>query len=169
MNDARKQILLEGIERLNGRLRQLKDIQLDALSELDYLPETDEYEDLRDALSEAVDNLDEAIVDIYYLIKKMEVTLSTAIPNSPTKEEYLKKPEPKMVDSGSVQKKAEPVRLKLIHKLMLSILADRAMRAETQYYEKTRNEREQRWNDTLNWQDAARRRDLRDGDFDELE
>ena len=132
MNEARKQILQEGIRKLNGRLRQLRDIQLDARSELDCLPMTDEYEDLRDYLTDTVDDLDEAIVEIYFLIKKMEITLSTTIPDSPTKEEYLKQPEPRSVQHESVQ----PVRLKLIHELMLSVLADRAIREEKLYYEK---------------------------------
>ena len=157
MDDAKKRILLEGLDTLNGRMRQLKDIQLAAQAELDCLPETERYENFRRSLFEAIDHLDEVIVDLYYLIRRMEINLSQTIANSPMEEEYLKRPESSPGQQNTSQ--TPPDELSFFQKLMLGILADKGLQAVDQRYQRKKEESERRWNDTLNWQDAARRDD----------
>lgn len=159
MDDAKKRILLEGLDTLNGRMRQLKDIQLAAQAELDCLPETERYENFRRSLFEAIDDLEVVIVDLYFLIKQMEITLSQTITHSPTEDEYLKKRPKARLTGPETSPQTPPDKLGFFQKLMLGILADKGLQAVDQRYQRKKEESERRWNDTLNWQDAARRDD----------
>ena len=75
MNDERKQTLKEGISTLKDRLLELQLIKRAAKDELDHLPEMDQFDDLRDYYTDAVDSLDSVTSNLHYLIENMEIEL----------------------------------------------------------------------------------------------
>ena len=129
---------------LNGQLYALKDLLSAAQRELDHLPPFIEYADLHNHLSDFTDDLDSVVTDLYFLIKTMEISLSTTIDQSPTKEVFLRPWQPASEPAGQ-QEQTKP--LNFFQKLILGIGAERAFLAEERYYQERKQERERRWDD----------------------
>ena len=76
MNEARKQVFIDGLSRLEERQLKLESIQQALQQEYDRLPETKRLEDLRNCIEEAVDKLESVISELKFLIIRMKLTFS---------------------------------------------------------------------------------------------
>lgn len=151
MNDERNHTLKEGISTLKDRLLELQLIKRAAKDELDHLPEMDQFDDLRDYYTDAVDSLDSVTSNLYYLIENMEIQLfgSSRLTPMPEAEEEED-------DRIPLPQEKKPG---FFGKLMLGLFGAHVAVKVKAHYDKERQEREQRHHDSVFWQEAARRDD----------
>ena len=76
MESNRKQAIEQYLCTLKDRLLEIDAIKRDVKADLDLLPGTDDYDDLRDDYTDALDNLDSVTTDLYYLIKRIDLEIN---------------------------------------------------------------------------------------------
>ena len=148
MESNRKQAIEQYICTLKDRLLEIDAIKRDVKADLDVLPGTDDYDDLRDDYTDALDNLDSVTTDLYYLIKRIDLEI-----NGPGEAEA----EPKPSDPYNGIPLPQEEKPGFFSKLMLGLFGAHAARKAEEHLEQQHQEREQRRHDDLYWQDAVRR------------
>lgn len=159
MNNDRNQTLKEGISTLKDRLLELQLIKRTAQDELDHLPEIDQFDDLRDYYTDAVDSLDSVTSNLYYLIENMEIELFGSSRLTPTPE--AKEEEDDRIPLPQEEKPG------FFGKLMLGLFGAHVAVKVKAHYDQEHQGREQRRHDSIFWQKAARRDDPVDTDEEE--
>ena len=151
MNEDRNQTLKEGISKLKDRLLELQLLKRTAQDELDHLPEMDQYDELRDYYTDAIESLDSITSNIYGFIQDMEIGFFGASRLTPKPEEED--------DDGDRIPLPQEEKPGFFGKLMLGLFGTHVAVKVKAHYDKERQEREQRHHDSVFWQEAARRDD----------
>lgn len=148
MENNRKQAIEQYLCTLKDRYLEIGAIKRDITADLNLLPGTDDYDDLRDYYTDAIDNLDSVTTDLFYLIKRIDLEI-----NGPSEVEV----EPMPADTYNDIPLPQEEKPGFFSKLMLGLFGAHAARKAEEHLEQQHQEREQRRHDDLYWQDAVRR------------
>lgn len=150
MENNRKQAIEQYLCTLKDRYLEIGAIKRFITADLNLLPGTDDYDDLRDYYTDAIDNLDSVTTDLFYLIKRVDLEI-----NSPGEVEV----EPMPSDTYNDIPLPQEEKPGFFSKLMLGLFGAHAARKAEEHLEQQHQEREQRRHDSIFWQESAREKD----------
>lgn len=151
MENNRKQAIEQYLCTLKDRYLEIGAIKRFITADLNLLPGTNDYDDLRDYYTDAIDNLDSVTTDLFYLIKRIDLEI-----NGPGEAEA----EPKPSDPYNgipLPQEVHEEKSGFFSKLMLGLFGAHTARKAEEHLKQQHQEREQHRHDDLYWQDAARR------------
>ena len=148
MENNRKQAIEQYLCTLKDRYLEIGAIKRFITADLHLLPGTDDYDDIRDYYTDAIDNLDSVTTDLFYLVKRIDLEI-----NGPSEVEV----EPMPSDTYNDIPLPHGEKPGVFSRLILGLFGAHFARKAEEHLEQQHKEREQRHHDDLYWQDAARR------------